>query len=586
MANKKVNFLITAKDNASKTFRTVKNSLKAINKVARPAIRAIKDFAKITGVATGALVLIGRQSFAFMDTLDKVSKKIGVSTEFLQKLRFAGSATGVSVEKLDMGLQRFARRVDEARVGTGEALGALKELGIQFNNTDGTAKSTEEIFMDVARAMSGLNDGGKELRLGFKLFDSEGVALINTMRELNEQFGIFEDLGLLIPQDAIDKSVDFRDNLNEVRSIINQVTNLTFAGLADELDAITTTLKEKLLDEIKGAGGAENFADFLGEELKKIVLTLATVMESAINLLIDTINLFAEMLQGISNKFDLGLDIFPQTGGLADGFPEDEFLDIFSADPSTKQKATDKYTKSVQEVVGNGKKKLLSNVSFTKALQDIFFPYGSDPFVRDIEDAINETGIFERKKPKPGTPEVTATQRALSIFSEEISTTEQMIADGIVDTIKTAQDAFTDFFLGSSDGFKKLAEDIKRNFVDFLVREFITTGLVNFLSDIFAPGTFGDRAISSILGRQTGGPLMAGQTALVGERGPEIITASQDMMVKPTNQVGSFATGGANVTFNINAMDTQGFDQLLTQRKNQIIAMVNQGLNQRGGSLI
>lgn len=586
MANKKVNFLITAKDNASKTFRTVKNSLKAINKVARPAIRAIKDFAKITGVATGALVLIGRQSFAFMDTLDKVSKKIGVSTEFLQKLRFAGSATGVSVEKLDMGLQRFARRVDEARVGTGEALGALKELGIQFNNTDGTAKSTEEIFMDVARAMSGLNDGGKELRLGFKLFDSEGVALINTMRELNEQFGIFEDLGLLIPQDAIDKSVDFRDNLNEVRSIINQVTNLTFAGLADELDAITTTLKEKLLDEIKGAGGAENFADFLGEELKKIVLTLATVMESAINLLIDTINLFAEMLQGISNKFDLGLDIFPQTGGLADGFPEDEFLDIFSADPSTKQKATDKYTKSVQEVVGNGKKKLLSNVSFTKALQDIFFPYGSDPFVRDIEDAINETGIFERKKPKPGTPEVTATQRALSIFSEEISTTEQMIADGIVDTIKTAQDAFTDFFLGSSDGFKKLAEDIKRNFVDFLVREFITTGLVNFLSDIFAPGTFGDRAISSILGRQTGGPLMAGQTALVGERGPEIITASQDMMVKPTNQVGSFATAGANVTFNINAMDTQGFDQLLTQRKNQIIAMVNQGLNQRGGSLI
>ena len=155
-----------------------------------------------------------------------------------------------------------------------------------------------------------------------------------------------------------------------------------------------------------------------------------------------------------------------------------------------------------------------------------------------------------------------------------------------MDTIKTAQDAFTDFFLGSSDGFKKLAEDIKRNFVDFLVREFITTGLVNFLSDIFAPGTFGDRAISSILGRQTGGPLMAGQTALVGERGPEIITASQDMMVKPTNQVGSFATAGANVTFNINAMDTQGFDQLLTQRKNQIIAMVNQGLNQRGGSLI
>jgi len=169
------------------------------------------------------------------------------------------------------------------------------------------------------------------------------------------------------------------------------------------------------------------------------------------------------------------------------------------------------------------------------------------------------------------------------------------LAEGLVDTIKGVNDAFVDFFLGTSDGFVKLREDIKRNFIDFMVREFITSGLINFLIDIFGEDTFMTKAISQSLGasrgggpltRATGGPLMAGQTALVGERGPEIITASQDMMVKPTNQVGSFATGGANVTFNINAMDTQGFDQLLTQRKNQIIAMVNQGLNQRGGSLI
>lgn len=99
------------------------------------------------------------------------------------------------------------------------------------------------------------------------------------------------------------------------------------------------------------------------------------------------------------------------------------------------------------------------------------------------------------------------------------------------------------------------------------------------------------RAVSKSLGfapkeRSTGGPLVAGQTALVGERGPEIITASQDMMVKPTNQTAGLTPGGATINFNINAMDTQGFDELLTARKNQIIAMVDQGLNQRGGSLI
>jgi len=584
MASKKVNFLITAKDNASKTFRTVKNSLKAIHNVAKPAIAGIKTFAKVTGLATGALVLMGRQSFLFMDTLDKVSRKIGVSTDFLQKLRFAGQQTGVDVRKLDMGLQRFARRVDEARNGMGEAKGALQELGIQFNKTDGTAKTTEEIFMDVAKSMSNIDEGGKVLRLGFKLFDSEGVALVTTMKELNDQFAIFEDLGLGISQEDIQASVDFRDNLNETRNLINQITNMTFGGLADELDAIATVIKEDLLDRIKEAGGADNLSDFLGEELKKIVLALATVMQTAINVLIDTINFFAEMLQSISNKFDLGLEIFPQTAGLSAGFPEDEFLDIFSVDPGTSKKARDNYVKSVQEVVGEGKKKLLDNVNFTDTLQAIFFP--------------EEKKIVQKRKEEKPDEEffaLTEVTGALDGLKTEMTTTQKMLSEGLVDTIKGVNDAFVDFFMGTSDGFVKLREDIKRNFIDFMVREFITSGLINFLIDVFGEDTFMTKAISQSLGssrgggpltRATGGPLMAGQTALVGENGPEIITASQDMMVKPTNQVGSFATAGANVTFNINAMDTQGFDQLLTQRKNQIIAMVNQGLNQRGGSLI
>lgn len=608
MASKKVNFLITAKDNASKTFRTVKNSLKAIHNVAKPAIAGIKTFAKVTGLATGALVLMGRQSFLFMDTLDKVSRKVGVSTEFLQKLRFAGQQTGVDVRKLDMGLQRFARRVDEARNGMGEAKGALTELGIQFNKTDGTAKTTEEIFMDVARSMSNIDEGGKVLRLGFKLFDSEGVALVTTMKELNEQFGIFEDLGLGIPQEAIDKSVTFRDNLNETRNLINQITNLTFAGLADELDAIATVIKEKLLTIVKDAGGADNLADALGNQLKAIVLVIVKGLEDFLNLMRTLINSFATALQNLSDKFNLGLDVFGQgdqrqqlaeykrnlegliemrnrlVGGAT--FGKGSEMPIFS-DANDKELArineeivtTEANIKALLLTMGDSK--LIKDAfSFAGLVEDIFFPKET-----------TETKKPEEKKPAETFFSLEEFTGGLASLQTEIMTTEKMLSEGLVDTIKGVNDAFVDFFLGTSDGFIKLRDDIKRNFVDFMVREFITSGLINFLIDIFGEDTFMTRAVSQTFGfgpktRATGGPLMAGQTALVGEKGPEIITASQDMMVKPTNQVGSFATGGANVTFNINAMDTQGFDQLLTQRKNQIIAMVNQGLNQRGGSLI
>jgi hypothetical protein len=42
------------------------------------------------------------------------------------------------------------------------------------------------------------------------------------------------------------------------------------------------------------------------------------------------------------------------------------------------------------------------------------------------------------------------------------------------------------------------------------------------------------------------------------------------------------ATGGTNINFTIQATDTSGFDQLLTSRKNQIVAMISQAMNQRG----
>jgi hypothetical protein len=578
MASKKVNFLITAKDNASKTFRTVQNSLKAIHKVAKPAIAGIKTFAKVTGLATGALVLMGRQSFLFMDTLDKVSRKVGVSTEFLQKLRFAGQQTGVDVRKLDMGLQRFARRVDEARNGMGEAKGALQELGIQFNKTDGTAKTTEEIFMDVARSMSNIDEGGKVLRLGFKLFDSEGVALVTTMKELNEQFGIFEDLGLGIPQEAIDKSVTFRDNLNETRNLINQITNLTFAGLADELDAIATVIKEKLLTIVKDAGGADNLADALGNQLKAIVLVIVKGLEDFLNVMRTLINSFATALQNLSDKFNLGLDVFGQgeqreqlaqykrdldsliarrnelTGGATLGRGS-EFL-VFGDPEELAQtnkdiETTEANIKALLLTMGDSKL-IKEAFSFSTLMKDILFP-----------KEIKEPEKREEKKPLETFFSLEEFTGGLASLQTEMMTTEKMLSEGLVDSIKGVNDAFVDFFLGTSDGFIKLRDDIKRNFVDFMVREFITSGLINFLIDIFGEDTFMTRAVSQTFGfgpqtRATGGPLMAGQTALVGEKGPEIITASQDMMVKPTNQVGSFATGGANVTFNINAMDTQG----------------------------
>lgn len=80
-------------------------------------------------------------------------------------------------------------------------------------------------------------------------------------------------------------------------------------------------------------------------------------------------------------------------------------------------------------------------------------------------------------------------------------------------------------------------------------------------------------------GRALGGPIVGGQEYLVGERGPEIITApSGGGTVIPNGEIG----GVTNINFNIQTNDARGFDQLLAERKGMIVNMIRQAQMDKG----
>tara|TARA_R110002126_G_scaffold2251_3_gene12984 strand:- start:1266 stop:3503 length:2238 start_codon:yes stop_codon:yes gene_type:complete len=85
--------------------------------------------------------------------------------------------------------------------------------------------------------------------------------------------------------------------------------------------------------------------------------------------------------------------------------------------------------------------------------------------------------------------------------------------------------------------------------------------------------------------RELGGPVQRSGTYLVGERGPELFTPGQSGSItsnKDTNSGGNTA----NVTFNINAIDTSDATRLLVSQRGTIIGVINQALNERGRAAI
>ena len=84
----------------------------------------------------------------------------------------------------------------------------------------------------------------------------------------------------------------------------------------------------------------------------------------------------------------------------------------------------------------------------------------------------------------------------------------------------------------------------------------------------------------SYSGRALGGPVMGGESYLVGENGPEIFTPNTTGGITRNQDI----QGGdnVNINFNINTVDATGFDTLLATRKPMIIQMVRTAMNDKG----
>src|SRR5690625_2885079 len=190
------------------------------------------------GVASGTALV--RNAMKAVDALAKTADRLGMTTEGLARMRYAAEQTGVAANTLDMAMQRMTRRIAEAAVGTGAAQGALKELGLDAQAL--AQMRPEEAFQQIAGAMQNVHSQGERVRLAFKLFDSEGVALVNTLRLGEEGLEAMareaDALGLSLSRVDAAKVEQANDALTRIRSMIQGIANRITVHLAPYIAGI------------------------------------------------------------------------------------------------------------------------------------------------------------------------------------------------------------------------------------------------------------------------------------------------------------------------------------------------------------
>ncbi len=225
-------------------------------KIVTGATAVMAGFAA-TGVATYAALYA--KNAEFIDQQAKTADRLGLTTQALAGLQHAADLTGASTEALNMGLQRMTRRIGQvAATGKGEAKVALDQLGISID--DIASRSPDEQFKLIADRLSDVADQGQKVFLTQKLFDSEGVKLLNTLDAGSAGIAAMmqeaEQLGIAVNRVDAAKIEIANDELDRARKLASSFGR----ALAIETAPIVAALSESFVEAGKEAGGFGNIA--------------------------------------------------------------------------------------------------------------------------------------------------------------------------------------------------------------------------------------------------------------------------------------------------------------------------------------
>jgi hypothetical protein len=547
---------ITATDKTAQAFRSVQGRLAKLER-ASEGLRKMARFGAAAGLAIGgAAAALTKMSMSSIDNLAKTADKLGTTTETLAGLQHAAELTGVSTETMNMALQRMTRRVAEAAQGTGEATGALQELGID-------AESLVKLPLDqqmeiVADAMSGVETQADRVRLAMKLFDSEGVSLVNTLGKgsgaLKEMMAEAEALGTAISRVDAAQIEAANDAVTRARGVFEGLGNQLAVALSPIITHVADMFRQSALDAegfgnigLKATNVLARAFGFVGDAIQGVRVLIKGVQV-----------IYARMVQGILTGFSA---ITPVIDGLIERYNQ-----IASALglSQIEGRVTETLT-GIADAFGRQAEKIQGEIA-----QIVSAPLPSET----VMTVLDEIRVAARKTAEQVAATVPGAVEAVETVAEEseekLSGLQTSLADALVTGVKDGKDGMLDAFANILQ--QMAAEALKAQLTKALFGGGDGgSGLLGGLSSALG-GFFGG-------GKADGGTVMGGKTYLVGERGPELFTAGRTGTITPNGAMGSGLTYAPVVTIQGGATEQDRilFQRQLDQQKAEIFDLARRG---------
>jgi len=490
-----VNITIKAFDKTKKGFGSVTSGLKKVTGAVFSMRTALVGAAGLAGFG-----LLVKSSLSATDSLAKTASKIGTTTEALSALRYAADITGVATTTMDMALQRFTRRTAEAAKGTGEAKGAIRELGI--NAKELNRMPLDQRMLALADAFSGVKSESDRLRLAFKLFDSEGAALVNTLslgREgLAELLGEAKALGAVMSSDAARGVEKTADEITKLKAIAQGMRDQFVAALAPAIGYVVAHFTAFFKKISKEKGGVEQFAkdmaiSFLEATVSvvKSLDTLVTKVGQSFQYMREKVSEFKTIarkkdIEGFAKQIEIGNKalraLFDKKEPELKGF-DMKGLEVNVESLSVLLTYLKTRVAVIKDEISSGASLDWSNVINVE---------GFEKTVGELINNIKNGGSGGKPLKEVVVEDVEDMRLAFENWQEKIGDIDLAMQDLAQQGMNKFTDAFTDAITGAKnfgDAMRDMAKSVVDSLIKMLVQYYITKPLFDAITGSFGGGS-------------------------------------------------------------------------------------------------
>lgn len=331
------NFVLTAEDRTAAAFNSVKGRLAGVGS----ALTSMTGLLSMAAGAVGMGALI-KSSLDSADALAKTSDRLGIATEALAGLRYAGELAGVSAENMDKGLGKLSTKLAEAASGSASAQATFQKLGVSYQ--DLSQMAPDQAFAKVADAMNGLENANQRAALSQEIFGKGMGNMVNLMASgsagLQEAANEAEALGLSLNRVDAAKLEIAGDSITRMKSVFSGIANTIALEVAPWIQVAADLLVEAATGggvfgqafEVVREIAARVFAMLqkglavimvLWDEIKKPVLAVAEVIgkvlfwafEKLFNFAVWGVSKLADGFRGLNVIFkgvELGIGLMSQ----------------------------------------------------------------------------------------------------------------------------------------------------------------------------------------------------------------------------------------------------------------------------------